>query len=55
MFWVMLVNAMAFMPTIALSNTISYSCLEQAGLDTVTHFPTVRVYGTVGFIVAMWP
>jgi hypothetical protein len=31
MFWVMLVNAMAFMPTIALSNTISYSCLEQAG------------------------
>ncbi|MBL5899267.1 nucleoside permease [Lelliottia amnigena] len=54
MFWVMLINAMAFMPTIALSNTISYSCLEQAGLDTVTHFPPVRVYGTVGFIVAMW-
>ncbi|ENF7819575.1 MFS transporter, partial [Enterobacter soli] len=39
---------------IALSNTISYSCLEQAGLDTVSHFPPVRVYGTVGFIVAMW-
>lgn len=54
MFWVMLINAMAFMPTIALSNTISYSCLDQAGLDTVTHFPPVRVYGTVGFIVAMW-
>ncbi|MBG0620994.1 MFS transporter [Enterobacter roggenkampii] len=54
MFWVMLVNAMAFMPTIALSNTISYSCLEQAGLDTVGHFPRVRVYGTVGFIAAMW-
>lgn len=54
MFWVMLVNAMAFMPTIALSNTISYSCLERAGLDTVSHFPRVRVYGTVGFIAAMW-
>ncbi|HII4352077.1 TPA: nucleoside permease [Enterobacter cloacae] len=54
MFWVMLVNAMAFMPTIALSNTISYSCLEQAGLDTVSNFPRVRVYGTVGFIAAMW-
>lgn len=54
MFWVMLVNAMAFMPTIALSNTISYSSLAQAGLDTVTHFPPVRVYGTLGFIVAMW-
>ncbi|EML2065590.1 MFS transporter [Enterobacter asburiae] len=54
MFWVMLVNAMAFMPTIALSNTISYFCLERAGLDTVSHFPRVRVYGTVGFIAAMW-
>ena len=54
MFWVMLVNAMAFMPTIALSNTISYSCLAQAGLDTVSHFPRIRVYGTLGFIVAMW-
>lgn len=54
MFWVMLVNAMAFMPTIALSNTISYSCLEKEGLDTVTHFPPIRVFGTLGFIVAMW-
>lgn len=54
MFWVMLVNAMAFMPTIALSNTISYACLEQAGLDRMSHFPRVRVYGTVGFIAAMW-
>lgn len=54
MFWVMLLNAMAFMPTIALSNSVSYSCLAQAGLDPVTSFPPIRVYGTVGFIVAMW-
>lgn len=54
MFWAMLINAMAFMPTLSLSNTLAYSCLEKAGLDTVTHFPPVRVYGTVGFIVAMW-
>lgn len=54
MFWVMLLNAMAFMPTIALSNSVSYSCLAQAGLDPITQFPPVRVYGTVGFIVAMW-
>ncbi|MFQ9949448.1 MAG: hypothetical protein ACLRXB_09645 [Escherichia coli] len=38
MFWVMLVNAMAFMPTIALSNSVSYSRLAQAGLDPVTAF-----------------
>lgn len=31
MFWVMLVNAMAYMPTIALSNSVSYSCLAKAG------------------------
>ncbi|BBR59862.1 MULTISPECIES: nucleoside permease [Enterobacteriaceae] len=54
MFWVMLVNAMAFMPTIALSNSVSYSCLAQAGLDPVTRFPPIRVFGTLGFIVAMW-
>ncbi|MBC6308652.1 MFS transporter [Listeria sp. FSL L7-1582] len=54
MFWVMLVNAMFFMPTLALSNTVSYYCLEKAGLDTVTNFPPIRVFGTVGFIIAMW-
>lgn len=54
MFWAMLVNAMAFMPTIALSNSISYGCLEIAGMDTVSCFPPIRVFGTVGFIVAMW-
>ncbi|MBU5889968.1 MFS transporter, partial [Vibrio cholerae O1] len=42
MFWAMLVNAMAFMPTIALSNSISYFCLEKAGMDTVTCFPPIR-------------
>lgn len=54
MFFVMLFNAMVYMPTIALSNTISYICLEKAGLDTVKNFPLVRVFGTVGFIFAMW-
>ncbi len=54
MFWVMLVNAMVYMPTIALSNTLSYFCLENAKLDTVKDFPPIRVFGTVGFICAMW-
>lgn len=54
MFWVMLINAMAFMPTIALSNTISYSSLSQYQLDSVANFPPIRVFGTVGFIAAMW-
>lgn len=43
-----------FMPTIALSNAVAYNALSKAGLDTVKAFPPIRVWGTVGFIVAMW-
>lgn len=43
-----------YMPTIALSNTVAFSILKQAGLDTVKDFPPIRVLGTVGFIAAMW-
>ncbi len=42
-----------FMPTIGLTNSVSYSALTRYGLDPVKHFPPVRVFGTVGFIVAM--
>jgi MFS transporter, NHS family, xanthosine permease len=51
---VMLIHCFAFMPTIAISNSISYSCLESQGLDVITQFPKIRIFGTVGFIVAMW-
>jgi NHS family xanthosine MFS transporter len=54
MFWVMLLNAMAYMPTIALNNTVSYNILEQKGFNIVKDFPPIRVWGTVGFIAAMW-
>ncbi len=43
-----------YMPTIALSNSVAYSVLEQSGLDTVKAFPPIRVWGTVGFIFSMW-
>ncbi len=42
-----------YMPTIALSNSVAYSVLNQAGLDSVKAFPPIRVFGTVGFICAM--
>ncbi|HSQ44088.1 MAG TPA: nucleoside permease [Ginsengibacter sp.] len=54
MYWVMLFNAMFFMPTIALNNTVSYITLEKKGFDIVKIFPPIRVWGTVGFIVAVW-
>ncbi|NUF48449.1 nucleoside permease [Gilliamella sp. ESL0250] len=51
---VILIHCLAFMPTIAISNSISYSCLESQGLDVITQFPCIRIFGTIGFIVAMW-
>lgn len=42
-----------FMPTIGLANSVAYSALTRAGLDTVKHFPPIRVFGTVGFICSM--
>lgn len=42
-----------FMPTIGLTNSVAYSSLNKAGLDTVKHFPPIRVWGTIGFICAM--
>lgn len=41
-----------FMPTIGLCNSVSFSGLEQNGLDTVKAFPPIRTLGTVGFIAA---
>lgn len=43
-----------FMPTIALSNTVAFTILQDNGLDTVKDFPPIRVFGTVGFIATMW-
>lgn len=54
MYWVMLLNSMFFMPTIALNNTVSYIVLDGRGFNVVKDFPPIRVWGTVGFICAMW-
>jgi MFS transporter, NHS family, xanthosine permease len=51
---ILLLNAMVYMPTIALNNAVCFRVLQQAGLDVVTTFPPIRVWGTVGFIAAMW-
>lgn len=54
MYVVMLINALFFMPTIALNSTVSYIVLQRKGYDVVKDFPPIRVWGTVGFIVAVW-
>ena len=53
-FWFMLLAMCFYMPTIALTNTIGYNALKQAGHDVVKAFPPIRVFGTIGFIAAMW-
>ena len=42
-----------FMPTIGLANSVAFNALNREGMDTVKHFPPIRVFGTVGFICAM--
>ncbi|AZI68191.1 MFS transporter [Kaistella daneshvariae] len=53
-FWVMLLAMMFYMPTISLSNSIAYYILKNNNYDVVKVFPPIRVWGTIGFIVAMW-
>lgn len=53
-FWVMLFAMSFYMPTIALTNTVAYNALSKAKLDVVKSFPPIRVWGTIGFIAAMW-
>ncbi len=50
----MLITMLAYMPTLSLSYTVAYHALEKNGLDLVKDFPPIRVWGTVGFIIAMW-
>jgi NHS family nucleoside permease-like MFS transporter len=48
------VSVAFYMPTLALTNSVAYNALTNAGMDTVKDFPPIRVFGTVGFICTMW-
>ncbi len=53
-FWIILLAMIFYMPTISLGNSISYSALKNNNFDVIKDYPPIRVWGTVGFIVAMW-
>jgi len=53
-FWVIFMAMLCYMPTISLSNSIAYTILKNNHFDVVKVFPPIRVWGTIGFIVAMW-
>ena len=48
------VSVAFYMPTLALSNSVAYTALDKAGLDTIKAFPPIRTFGTIGFICSMW-
>ena len=54
LFWSYSASIAFYMPTLALSNSVAYTALDKAGLDTIKAFPPIRVFGTVGFLCAMW-
>lgn len=53
-YWVIFAAMMCYMPTISLSNSVAYNILKENKFDVVKVFPPIRVWGTIGFIVAMW-
>lgn len=53
-FNIMLAAMCCYMPTLALSNSIAYTALTQGQYNLIKAFPPIRVWGTIGFIVAMW-
>ena len=54
MFWAIFFVSCFYMPTIGLSNSVSYSLLSKHNFDVQKSFSPIRVWGTVGFIIAEW-
>lgn len=47
-YWVILVYSLVYMPTIALSNSVAFRQMSDPGKQ----FPIVRVFGTIGWVIA---
>jgi NHS family xanthosine MFS transporter len=54
LYYYILAAMLCYMPTISLSNSIAYNILKSNNFDVVKVFPPIRVWGTIGFIAAMW-
>ena len=53
-YWVIFAAMICYMPTISLSNSVAYTILKNNDFNVIKVFPPIRVWGTVGFIAAMW-
>ena len=54
LYYVIFAAMICYMPTISLSTSIAFTILKNNNYDIVKVFPPIRVWGTIGFIVAMW-
>lgn len=54
LYYVIFGAMICYMPTISLSNSIAYTILKNNNYDVIKVFPPIRVWGTIGFIAAMW-
>jgi NHS family xanthosine MFS transporter len=54
LFYTVFLAMIFYMPTIALSYSISYTGLRNANFDVLSNFPKIRTWGTIGFFIAMW-
>ena len=53
-FWVILLNMIFYMPTLSLSITVAYTALKNNNKDIIKDYPPIRIWGTIGFIAALW-
>ena len=53
-FWLILLTMICYMPTISLAIAVAYNALKSSGQDVIRDYPPIRVWGTVGFIAALW-
>ncbi|MCH5235768.1 MAG: MFS transporter [Muribaculaceae bacterium] len=54
-FFLLYLGFLAFyMPTMALSNATTFALLKRDGKRPLDRFPIIRIWGTIGFVAAMW-
>jgi MFS transporter, NHS family, xanthosine permease len=54
MYWIVLLAMLFYMPSISMANAVSFRVLSEAKEEVRKVFPTIRVFGTIGFIIAVW-
>lgn len=49
-YWMLLLYALLYAPTLALANTVAFRQMKDSGKE----FPSIRVFGTIGWIATGW-